>query len=436
MKRYSWDPARWVFAALSAMAIIATGGPAFAQAPPPIDLPQPVSFLQDPQQPPPPVKPGLPCVQPGGPCVEPGGPCVQPPGAACDAPGCGLFGSKVNEPWTLTGAIWEKDPPLTIGGHFQFGYHNRSTGVFNTHPHHLDLQQGWVYVEKVADGSKGLGIGGRMDVLYGTDAQNTQSFGNNRGRFDFQDSFDHGVYGWAIPQLYGEVAWDKLSVKAGHFFTPAGYEVVAATGNFFYSHSLTHNFSEPFTHTGFLATYKPTAKWTIYGGWTLGWDTGFDRFDDGSNFIGGAGYAITDKMTATYIMTVGDLGVIGEGNSHHFVFDWKFADKWQYVLTSDILHTNEPVFTGNGFDTVGLNNYLLYTINDCWKVGGRGEWWKADGISYHVISGGVNWKPMANLTIRPELRYQWSPAGDGDAGNPVGLPLKGAMFGIDAYITY
>jgi hypothetical protein len=273
-------------------------------------------------------------------------------------------------------------------------------------------------------------------VLYGTDAQNTQSFGNNPGRFDFQNGFDHGVYGWAIPQLYGEVAWDKWSVKAGHFFTPAGYEVVGATGNFFYSHSLTHNFSEPFTHTGFLATYKPTDKLTVYGGWTLGWDTGFDRFDDGSNFIGGATYAITDKMAATYIMTVGDLGWVGEGNSHHFIFDWKFAEKWQYVLTSDILHTNEPVFTGNGYDTVGLNNYVFYTINDCWKVGGRGEWWKADGISYHVISGGVNWKPMANLTIRPELRYQWSPAGDGDAGNPVGLPLKGAMFGIDAVLTY
>ncbi len=35
-------------------------------------------------------------------------------------------------------------------------------------------------------------------MLYGVDAQKTQAFGNNNGSWD--NSFDHGVYGWAIPQ--------------------------------------------------------------------------------------------------------------------------------------------------------------------------------------------------------------------------------------------
>ena len=46
-------------------------------------------------------------------------------------------------------------------------------------------------------------------MIYGTDAQKTQAFGNpgagvrNFGTYDA--SLDHGEYGWAMPQAYGEV---------------------------------------------------------------------------------------------------------------------------------------------------------------------------------------------------------------------------------------
>ena len=98
-----------------------------------------------------------------------------------------------------------------------------------------------------------LDWGYRGDILYGVDAQKTQAYGNNSGSWD--NSFDNGVYGWAIPQAYAEVAYGDWSVKVGHFFTIIGYEVVPDVGNFFYSHSYTMFNSEPFTHTGILATY-------------------------------------------------------------------------------------------------------------------------------------------------------------------------------------
>ena len=65
-------------------------------------------------------------------------------------------------------------------------------------------------------------------------------------------------------------------------------------------------------------------------------------------------------------------------------------------------------------DTIGVNQYLFYWFNDCLGLGGRAEWWKSDqggfgSDSYYEITGGVNYKPMANLVIRPEVRYQWSP---------------------------
>jgi hypothetical protein len=92
--------------------------------------------------------------------------------------------------------------------------------------------------------------------MYGIDANNTQAFGNNPGRWDFSGQFQHGEYGWALPQLYLEVAYYDLSVKAGHFYTFIGYEVVPAPDNFFYSHAFTMNNSEPFTHTGALANLR------------------------------------------------------------------------------------------------------------------------------------------------------------------------------------
>ena len=130
-----------------------------------------------------------------------------------------------------------------------------------------------------------LDWGYRGDLLYGVDAQKTQAFGNNSGSWD--NSFDNGVYGWAIPQAYAEVAYGDWSVKVGHFFTIIGYEVVPDVGNFFYSHSYTMFNSEPFTHTGILGAYSANDCTTVYAGWTLGWDTGFDQYDGGSNWLGG-----------------------------------------------------------------------------------------------------------------------------------------------------
>jgi hypothetical protein len=209
---------------------------------------------------------------------------------------CGGCGGELGDAWTLS-SLFGEDPCFTVGGWWQAGYHNKSDGIFNTYPNKVQLQQGYLYLEKVADGSEGLGFGGRVDLLYGTDGPNTQSFGNDLGVFDFSDSFNHGdvpgssTYGWAIPQLYAEVAYHDVSVKLGHFYTLLGYQVVPATGNFFYSIPWTFNFSEAFTHTGALATYTASDDVTLYGGWTLGWDTGFDQFNGGNSFLGGASVA-------------------------------------------------------------------------------------------------------------------------------------------------
>ena len=165
--------------------------------------------------------------------------------------GSGLFGDCcLGEPYELFGPCGKHG--IKVGGWIQLGYSSRETGLF-TGPGEdskLNLNQGWLYIERVADGSCGLDWGFRFDGMYGTDAQDTQAFGNDFDKWDFQNGFDHGIYGWALPQLYGEVAYGDLSVIVGHFFSPMGYERVTAPDNFFFSHTFTRYLVEAFTHTG------------------------------------------------------------------------------------------------------------------------------------------------------------------------------------------
>ena len=338
----------------------------------------------------------------------------------CDQGWCNL-----GEPFKVSDVLFDEcDSGPTIGGWMQWGYHSQDTpgiGRFNSHPHRFNMHQGWIYVEKKADGCKGLDWGYRADWVYGVDGADTQSFGNTPGRFDYLNGFDHGIYGWAIPQLYAELAYGDLSVKAGHFYTIVGYEVVTAPDNFFYSHAYTMYNSEPFTHTGVLASYAVSEKVQVHAGWTLGWDTGFDRFDDGSNFLGGASVGLTDNVTFTYITTIGDFGWRGEGYAHSAVLGYSVTEKLNYVLQSDLVETNA------GADhQYGVHQYLLYAINDCLGAGARLEWWKNADNSQYEATFGVNIKPHANLVIRPEIRHDWNP------GNRQNV----TTFGSDVILTF
>src|SRR5688500_15283462 len=74
-----------------------------------------------------------------------------------------------------------------IGGWTQLGYTDNNIPLsqayndllsFQDVPDHLHLNQQWFYFGKKVNGECGFDLGGRIDVVYGTDAQKTQSFGN------------------------------------------------------------------------------------------------------------------------------------------------------------------------------------------------------------------------------------------------------------------
>lgn len=357
------------------------------------------------------------------------------------------FLSNNGEGYSIASEVLGPEPFLEFGGWVQLGYTSRSTGLFNSDPSRVNLQQTWLYVEKPADGSDGLDWGFRFDAMYGTDAGDTQAFGNRPGNWDYENGFDRGSgYGWALPQLYAELAYEDFSLIGGHFYTLLGYEVVTAPDNFFYSHAFTMYLSEAFTHTGVLLSYSGLDMVEFYGGWTAGWDTGFDQNGGGSNFLGGFSVTPIDEVSLTYIATAGNLGAIGDGYSHSIVIDYapEFAEGLNYVLQSDYLDVNEDVLgSGNaGYSTIGINQYLMYWVFEELGVGTRFEWWKANGVSYFESTTGLNLKPLPNMIIRPEIRWQWGPA-DYNPSDPqayhnvAGLPVdEGLIFGMDIIFTF
>ncbi|MFK7766913.1 MAG: outer membrane beta-barrel protein [Mariniblastus sp.] len=316
---------------------------------------------------------------------------------------------------------------LEIGGWLSTGYHNRATPLVNNRPGEANLHQMWLYFDKAASrDSCDWDIGYRADLLYGIDAQDLQAFGNapTGAATGWDNGWDNGAYGWALPQLYVQFANADWDVKAGKFFSPFGYEVIGARDNFFYSHNYSMYNSEPFTMSGVLGERRVSENRSIILGVTAGWDTGFEN-NSGGNLITGFRYQPNEFVDLALTTSLGDTGARGSGRMTSGVAQFQLTDNVKYVLQGDVLNLG----TNQEF---GIIQYLFRDINECLALGARLEWWKSDQFftdtkSTYDFTVGANYRANANVTIRPELRFDWGAAAV-DPGTPI--------FGIDAVMTF
>ncbi|KAA5541126.1 porin [Roseiconus nitratireducens] len=351
--------------------------------------------------------------------------------------GCCLGDCDLGEPFALFG----ENCGYSAGGWIQMGYFNNALPLFNSRADDLQLQQAWLWAEKSIDTSNGFDVGGRIDYIYGTDSQDTQAFGIPNGHWD--EDWDNGPdYGNALPQVYMEAGYGDLSVKVGHFYTIIGWEVVSAPDNFFYSHAYTMYNSEPFTHTGALATLAVSEDIEVYGGYVLGWDSGFE--DNGDAFLGGISLSVCEDVNLIYATVAGRFsdvtgGTHERGYMHSIVADVSVTEKLQYIFQTDYLDTQDQ-FNDGVRNTFDINQYLIYSLNDCLAMGGRFEWYNQEGVytnygdetDIYALTLGVNVKPHANVLVRPEIRWDWDD--DGSAGLEKGDDQT--TFGIDTIFLF
>ena len=316
---------------------------------------------------------------------------------------------------------------LTIGGFNQTGFHNSNTLGFNNMEGKFRGHQAWLYVGREASRNCNWDMGFRVDGMYGLDAQDIQALGNSPtgAPTGWDNGWDNGSYGFALPQAYLEFANYDWNVRVGRFLSPIGYESVPSIENFFYSRTYLRTFTEPFTHTGVLAQKEVNDRLTYVGGLTLGWNSAFENTDNGFNLITGFRYRSSENVKLGVTSSVGDTGYLGSGVLTSAFTEVQLTDRLCYVLQGDYLNLDAN-------DEFGIVNSLYYHVNNCLAFGGRLEWWKSDRFfqasrSTYDWTFGANYRPNANVVIRPELRNDWG-AGAIDPTQTV--------FGVDAIFAF
>lgn len=314
---------------------------------------------------------------------------------------------------------------LRVGGWQQVGFHSRNDGLFNNLQDRAAFHQTWGFVEKEFVTQRGWEVTMRGDIVYGLDAQQFQAFGNEPfgAATGWDNDLDNGIYGWALPQAYADVKFDNLKVRTGHFLSPFGFETGAAVENFFYSRTFAFTRTQPHSLTGAIADYSVNDSTTVFMGGTNGWDTSFDRVD----LAGLAGFSrqINGRSFFNFGSSFGEFGQRGNGYYQSALYAVQATDKLQLALQSDWLSADLS-------DDYGFIGYAIYRINPCLALGSRYEYWDTDPAAgtrqfANSLTGGLNFRPHANVVVRPEARYDWNTAAT--ARDAVNL-------GVDVVITF
>jgi len=392
-----------------------------------------------------------------------------------------------------------------INGGATYNANNPSDGfngpvTFADRANRFQLNQLNLFIERSVDTkTSNWSLGGRFDFLFGTDAIYTQAFGisafdENTGEPSDRGNWDLNLcckstrtYGIALPQAYLEAhvpVGNGLNVKAGHFYTPLGYESVPAPDNFFYTRAYILNSGEPFTHTGFLGTYTIDKNWTIQGAATTGsatggWDGGFDKQLDNWGGLANLSWNSDDKRTIMALGgTYGQTAVNEPWMMYSVVLQHWLTPKMHGVLqhthgwAADI---NLPGGIRNAA-WYSINTHLTYDLQKNLSIGIRAErfhdrnGWRVfspyrilsamnnKGVSYagnipfvsapadyYAVTLGMNWKPamhwnkgwrpVRNLNIRKNIRYDRVDSID-MAFHPFDGKKDQWLFSLDAMIPF
>lgn len=317
--------------------------------------------------------------------------------------------------------------------------HSNTPVGFNDQSNMIQLNQVNLYLENTVNrDTSSMEFGGRIDVMGGTDARFTQA----SGYWDANliSSSESSYYNIAIPQAYLEMTLPQtilsgLTAKIGHFYSIIGHESVMAPGNFFYSHAYTMLYGEPFVHTGVLLNGLASEQVSLSMGAVTGpyndrSVTGKDNnVSDISNwnFLGGSTWISEAGDTSVALaLTSGAMSSNSQANRTiaSLVVTHNPSDNWHYILQHDHGYQGSLQSDSDNQIWYGLNQYLIYDMDEIWSAGLRTEWFRdqnggrvgtspdlnrplAPG-SYYGITAALNWRARDWLLIRPELRYDWA----------------------------
>ncbi|MGD9126531.1 MAG: outer membrane beta-barrel protein [Planctomycetia bacterium] len=389
--------------------------------------------------------------------------------ACCGEPMCGdpigcggIYGW--GAPCRLIAPAFLTERRITIGGWIDQGitYNagdpaDRYNGpvTFNDRSGDYQMNQTDLFIERKVDGNEsGLEIGGRVDVLFGTDARFTAANGWETN-WDMHERF----YRVSVPQMYADFGVRDWTVRLGHFYSGMGYESVPSVNNFFYSHSYSMQYSEPFTYTGMMATRRINRQLKLNAGFHRGWDQFNGIYDcnrlsvlAGANWVSRSG-----RLKLDFAMTAGPQGHDNSTIMYSVVGTYLPRGWLECVVQHDYGQSTGGDLYGVRFaEWYSLSQYFFVTLNERWKVGARIECFRdQQGVRVHGLGDGnlatgpypgdfwevtlgLNWDPHSNVRIRPEVRWDWYSVNGRTVNRPFdgGNSSKQFLLGVDAVVQF
>lgn len=245
-----------------------------------------------------------------------------------------------------------------------------------------------------------------------------------------------------------------VDLRFGQFVTLLGAETVDPRTNYFYSHDYVFNFGIPLQHLGVLSTIHFNPTFDLYAGVTRGANTSIYDNNGYAAFLGGFGLngLLGGKLTLLATVSAGpenprefsgSLAYNGSGIVHRGDFRYYSNLVATYKVNDKFTAITDAVYTyDDGYDAsfYGAAETLAYTINDKFTVAARFEAVR-DSEGFYVaqfgayddftnlergvapldprtVGGGPNTylestvgvqiKPLKFLTVRPEVRVDYS----------------------------
>lgn len=226
-----------------------------------------------------------------------------------------------------------------------------------------------------------------------------------------------------VEQALISMKFDKLTVDAGRFVTPCGFEVYEAKDNWLYSHGLLFNFAMPIAHVGVRASMPITPELT--GSAFLA--NGSDLFQNDTGFthspyktLGlGVAYAKDGNVLNGNVFISKDPtpGALTYG-SDVFLIDVVFTKD----MGATAFNVSGDFGSYDGSNYFGVGGSIKHQLSENGlKVVGRVEYFKDDdavhatflvdpvagtvGGSLLSITGGLNYPIGKFAEVRGELRF-------------------------------
>ena len=305
--------------------------------------------------------------------------------------------------------------------------------TFDTHANQFALNKFKLALEKPIDyNPTNWIVGYRADLIFGEDAAAIHSASPHGGTFNLGTDGD-------LEQAFVDInvpVGNGLKVIVGKTVTLMGLEVIEEVANPNWSEGNQFLFVENFTQTGAQLAYKWNDKLDTEFVVFNGWDALPDN-NTGLSYMGRIGYALGSNDTIGVVgyggpeqatVSLGGLGSTGNWREGvNVVVNHKFSDKFNSYVQLDYGH-EDNAFLSDGVTQANAEWYaaglwLLYDFTDKVELAFRQDFLRdrngsRTGATFGLPVGDtpelysstltLNWKPVANVQIRPEIRWDHS----------------------------